>query len=347
MQNPTKSSSISKSLAWAAAGFGLYLAANTVYREINKYNLNGKVVLITGGSRGLGLVLARELTLMGARIAICARSSDQLNQAKFDLERLTANSILSITADVTDQMQVSSMINEVIKYYGRIDVIINNAGIVQVGPVESMSIEDYEQAMKTNFWAALYTIKAVLPHFMERKSGRIVNISSIGGKVAMPHLLPYSASKFALTGLSEGLHAELKKYNIHVTTVIPNLMRTGSPRNISVKGDHEAEYAWFKISDSSPLLSQQVEVAAKSIIKALQYGDSEAILTTSAKIATAVKGIAPSLVNSVLAITNLFLPDNKEGGRHTKLGFEAESKLSTGPVTALSDQAASLHNEIH
>lgn len=345
MDNQPKSSTLPKPLVWAAAGLGLYLAANAIYREANRYNLNGKVVLITGGSRGLGLVLARALTLQGARIAICARTSEQLDKAKLELERLTGNSVLAMNTDVTDQEQVTNMINDVIRYYGRIDVVINNAGTIQVGPVESMTINDFEQAMKTNFWAALYTINAVLPHFIEKKGGRIVNISSIGGKVAVPHLLPYSASKFALTGLSEGLHAELKKHNILVTTVIPNLMRTGSPRNITVKGDHEAEYAWFKISDSMPLLSQQAEHAAKSIIKAIQYGDGEVTLTITAKLATIVKEIAPNLVNSILTVANLLLPDNNS--EQEKKGFEAESKMSTGgPVTALSDQAAAVNNEV-
>jgi short-subunit dehydrogenase len=346
MKNQDSSSSIPHTVGWAAAGIGLFLAANAVYREVNKYSLNGKVVLITGGSRGFGLVLARELTLKGARIAICARSAEQLESAKSDLEQLTANKVLTISADVTDQDQVKNTIEEVIKYYGRIDVLINNAGTVQVGPEEAMNIEDYEEAMKINFWAALYSMKAVLPHFMEKQQGRIVNISSIGGKIAIPHLLPYTASKFALTGLSEGMHAELKKFNIHVTTIIPNLMQTGSPRNITVKGNHEEEYAWFKISDSSPLLSQKVELAARSVIKALEYGDSEAILTVTAKVATIVKSLAPSWVNTILSVTNSLLPNNTTGGEVAKKGFEAESKLSTGLVSSISDRAAIAHNQI-
>jgi short-subunit dehydrogenase len=142
------------------------------------------------------------------------------------------------------------------------------------------------------------------------------------------------------------MHAELKKKNIHVTTVVPNLMRTGSPRNVTVKGDHEKEYAWFKVSDSSPLLSQDIRNAAKSIIHALEYGEAEAILTSTAKLATLVKGVAPGWVSNLLAITNRFLPSSIEGGNESKKGYQAESKRSRGPTAALSDRAAIRNNEL-
>src|SRR5207302_995684 len=147
------------------------------------------------------------------------------------------------------------MVDEVLDRFGRLHVLINNAGVIQVGPMEEMTLADYEDTMQTHFWAPLFTTLSVLPALRRQGEGRIVNISSIGGKIAVPHLLPYSASKFALTGFSEGLRAELLKDGIYVTTVCPGLMRTGSPRNADFKGQHRAEYAWFSISDSLPFFS--------------------------------------------------------------------------------------------
>src|SRR5262249_21748751 len=161
---------------------------------------------------------------------------------------------LAVPCDVTDRKQADALVATVLARWRPIDVLVNNAGTICVGPQETMTEEDYREAMQTNFWGPLHMIEAVLPGMRQRRSGRIVNIASIGGKVSVPHLLPYSASKFALVGLSEGLRAELAKDGILVTTVCPGLMRTGSPRNATFKGQNTAEYAWFSISDSLPLL---------------------------------------------------------------------------------------------
>src|SRR5690348_10836503 len=158
-----------------------------------RYELAGKVVLITGGSRGLGLVMARQLVAQKARVAICARDPDELRRAKADL----GDDVVTVTCDVTDADQLERLVGEVHAQLGPIDVLINNAGIIQVGPMKLMTIEDYETAMATHFWAPLRLSLAVLPKMLERGVGRIVNICSIGGRIAVPHLLPYTASKFA------------------------------------------------------------------------------------------------------------------------------------------------------
>lgn len=343
MATDTGKSSIQEVVKWAAIGAGAFLIANSIYKSLNRYDLRGKVVLVTGGSRGLGLVLARQLAARGARLAICARTPEQLGEAHVELEQLGAE-VISMTVDVTDERQVKAMIIDILEHYGRLDVLVNNAGIVQVGPQENMGVNEYEQAMKANFWSALYTMLAVIPYFKEQGGGKIINITSIGGKIAVPHLLPYTASKFALVGLSEGMHAELKKDNIVVTTVVPNLMRTGSPRNIDVKGDHEAEYAWFKLADSSPLLSQSAETAAKEIISAIEEGQSEAILSATAKVATILQGFAPGWMNVIMSLANKLLPDTLGGSNVTKKGHESESELSMA-FGGSSDRAAAKNNE--
>lgn len=331
-------------LGWAAAGIGLFLVAHAVVKEVTKWNLNGKVVLITGGSRGFGLVLARHLAARGARLAVCARSADDLELARQDLDARGAE-VMALTVDVTENEEVKAMVRDVINRFGRIDVLVNNAGIIQVGPQDLMDLDDYELAMKTNFWSQLYSMQAVIPHFAERGGGRIVNITSIGGKIALPHLLPYTASKFASVGLSEGMHAELKKYNIVVTTVIPNLMRTGSPLNANIKGDQAREYAWFKHADSNPLLSQDPDNTAERIIHAIEYGESEVTLTLSGKVASFVKGLAPHWVNALMVLANRLLPEAVTGDHTSVKGWQAESQLSQGPIARLTDKAASRNNE--
>src|ERR1044072_6207850 len=264
-------------LKLAAAGPCWYLAARAIYRKFGGYDFEGKTVLITGGSRGLGLVLARGFAAEGANVAICARDPRELERARTDLVARGAR-VCAFPCDVTDRSQVKELVDVVTRHVGRVDVLVNNAGIIQVGPLELMTLEDFEQAMAVHFWGPLYATLAVLPQMRERREGRIVNIASIGGKVSVPHLVPYSARKFALGGLSGGLRAALAKGGVVVTSVFPGLMRTGSPRNATFKGQHRAEYAWFAVSDSLPVTSINAERAAAQIIDAVSRGRAELAL---------------------------------------------------------------------
>ncbi|HSF29255.1 MAG TPA: SDR family oxidoreductase [Candidatus Tectomicrobia bacterium] len=328
-----------------AGGVGLLLAARALVRWWREYDLRDKVVLVTGGSRGLGLVLSRQLLHQGARVAICARDEPELGRARSDLGRNDAR-VLTVPCDITDWGQVHEMVRLVQQHFGRIDVLINNAGTIQVGPVELMTLDDFEEAMKVHFWGPLYTVLAVLPAMRQRREGRIVNISSIGGKVSVPHLVPYNASKFALVGLSEGLRAELAKDGIVVTTVCPGLMRTGSPRQAFFKGQHRAEYAWFSISDALPLVSQSAERSAAQIIAACKRGDAEVVLSLPAKLATTVHSLFPGWTADVLGLANtLLLPAPGGIGTARLPGKHSSSALSPSWLTTLSDRAAQRNNE--
>jgi short-subunit dehydrogenase len=331
-------------LLFTAAGAGAVLAARALIRRVNQYNFRNRVVLITGGSRGLGLVMARELAREGAHLAICARDESELQRAYEDLNWRTR--VFPVPCDVTDRSQVEEMVRMVRDHYGRIDVLINNAGVIEVGPAEVMTLEDYERAMKTHFWGPLYAILAVLPEMRRQREGRIVNISSIGGKISVPHLLPYSASKFALVGLSEGLRAELRKDGIVVTTVCPGLMRTGSPRNATFKGQHRSEYAWFAISDSLPVTSMKAERAARQIIRATKRGDGEVVLSIQAKLAAVFHGVFPGITADIMGVVNEFLPEAGGIGTKSAKGKESESKIAPSWLTALSDRAAQENNEM-
>src|SRR5512145_3358087 len=225
--------------------------ARRAWRRARALDFAGKTVVIFGGSRGLGLVLARELAAERANLVLVARDRHELDRARADVEQRGAR-VLAISSDVRDRIQVEGAIEGALAEYGTIDVLINDAGIIQVGPLEHMTVEDFEDAMATHFWGPLYATLAALPHMRLRGARRIVNISSIGGKIAVPHLVPYCASKFAVTGLSEGLHAELAREGIRVTTVCPGLMRTGSTYNAKFKGRHRQEFGWFHVSDATP-----------------------------------------------------------------------------------------------
>ncbi|MGB7926009.1 MAG: SDR family NAD(P)-dependent oxidoreductase [Pyrinomonadaceae bacterium] len=335
----------SKALVVAAAGVGALIAARALARRRAGYDLRGKTVLITGGSRGLGLVMAREFAGEGARLAICARDEAELERARADLHKLGAR-VLAVPCDVTERAQVNEMVSVVADHYGQIDVLVNNAGVIQVGPLEVMTVEDYEEAMKVHFWGPLYTTLAVLPEMRRRRDGRIVNISSIGGKISVPHLVPYSASKFALVGLSEGLRAELQKDGVVVTTVCPGLMRTGSPRNATFKGQHRAEYAWFSISDALPVTAMQAERAAHQIIEACKRGDAEVVLSIQAQLAVKFHGLFPGLTADLLGLVNRLLPGPGGIGRKRAKGKDSQSELSPSWLTILNEQAAERNNEV-
>ena len=338
--------SLVRSVCFAGGvGVAAALTARTLLRQARHFSYHGKSVLITGASRGLGLVLARQLVDAGARVAICARHEQELEVAVQEL-RAQGGDVLSMSCDVRDPEQVRVMVEGVLAQWGTLDVLINNAGVIEVGPLETMTVEDFQRAMDTHFWGALYTVLAVLPTMRQRGWGRIVNIASLGGKQAVPHMLPYTASKFALVGLSHGLRTELARDGILVTTVCPGLMRTGSPRNATFKGQHRHEYAWFSISDALPLLSVNVNKAAQQILRACQRGDAEAIISVPAKAAVTFQAIAPGLMIELLSVVNRLLPAVGGIGTHSARGYESTSSLSPSLLTRLGDQAAAQNNEI-
>jgi NAD(P)-dependent dehydrogenase (short-subunit alcohol dehydrogenase family) len=331
-----------KSGALVAAAYG---ATRMAASWLRRYDFRNRLVAITGGSRGLGLLLARQLADEGAALVICARDDEELANAESELTG-RAPFVAAFACDLTKPADITRLFDRIRHEVGSVDVLINNAGVIQVGPLETMTHEDYEQAMAVHFWAPLFCTEQVLPDMRRRGHGRIVNIASIGGKIAVPHLLPYSASKFALVGLSRGLRAELARDGIYVTTINPGLMRTGSPRHALFKGRHRAEYAWFSIGGSMPLLSIDANRAARQIINACRCGRAELTLSLPAKLAVLIDALAPELTADVMSFAARVLPPPGGVGQASVEGCQSTSAWSPSVLTTLNERAAEENNQL-
>jgi short-subunit dehydrogenase len=309
------------------------------------YALRGRVVLITGGSRGLGLVLARALARKGARLALFARDARELERARIELVGRGA-SVLALPGDVRNPDDVRRAVQETEASLGAVDVLVNNAGVIQVGPFAHMADADFEESLDVHFWGPLRAIRAVLPAMRRRGSGAIVNIASVGGKLAVPHLVPYSAGKFALVGLSDGLRAELARDGIRVTTVAPGLMRTGSHVKATFKGDHRREFRWFAAAASAPALAVSAESAAAAIVRAIERGRPSLTIGVAARVAVAAEALAPNLAGRAAALADRLLPgDAGPAGDTRKRGEELRPSRALAWVTTLGRAAAVQNNE--
>lgn len=305
-----------------------------------RYSFRDKVVVITGGSRGLGLAIARQLAREGARLALLARDEDELARAAADLRERGAQ-VLTLRCDVRDESAVRMAFEEIARTHGWVDVLINNAGEIVVGPLSTMTPADFDEAMAIHFRAPLNTILAALPLMPRERGGRIVNVSSFGGKVAVPHLAPYCASKFALAGLSDALRAELAQDNISVTTVCPGLMRTGSHLNAFFKGEHRKEFTWFSLGAALPLASMDAGRAARQIVEACRKRRPELVITVQARLAVLAQALFPSLTAHATSVVNRLLPDAQTTpeAEAKRLGWESRSEWSPSLLTCLVDRA--------
>ncbi len=321
-------------------------AAWTAWRAVRgrRGSLEGRTVAITGGSRGLGLVLAREFGGEDCPVALCARDEKELERAREDLDRRGIRA-LAVRCDVSRPEEVEDFVDETESRLGPIHVLVNNAGIIQVGPLSSLSREHYEREMAVNFGGALNASLAVLPGMLERGVGRIVNITSIGGRVPIPHLHPYTCSKFALVGLSEGLRVELAGTGVKVTTVVPGLMRTGSPVQALFTGSAREEFAWFSLASSLPITTTSAERAARRIVRAARRGEAFVTLTWQARLLRLAHDLFPSLTVDLIGLGGRLLPGAPEAVDEAVRGMKLAHPLAPSRLTALATRAARRNNE--
>jgi NAD(P)-dependent dehydrogenase (short-subunit alcohol dehydrogenase family) len=326
----------------AGAGYGLSWAL----LKLREADLRDQVVLITGGSRGLGFALAQRFLTEGCRVAICARDAEELAFAQADLKAL-GGMTLALQCDVSDPEQVAQMVETVRSTFGHIDILVNNAGTIRVGPLAEMTLEDFHRAHDTIYWGMVNTTLAVLPQMRARRSGRIVNITSIGGKIPVPHLAAYSAAKFAAVGFSENLRLELLEHDIYVTTVVPGLMRTGSHLRAKFKGQQSQEFTLFSLIDNTPGVSTSAEHAANAIVQATRRGQSELVLTLPAKVASRIHGLLPGTTTDLLSLVNRRLP-GATGGSFPFPGWKVRVRLESpllNRLLGIGEDAAQRYNQ--
>ena len=302
-----------KSTAFALGAGTAFAVLGAARTRTRRNKLTGQVVVITGGSRGFGLALAREFASLGCRLALCAREQKELQQAQHIFAH-AGHEVFTSPCNVADRDSVAAMIDAVTRHYGHIDILVNNAGEIMVSPFENLEIADFERAMAVMFWGTVYTTLAVLPAMKMRGQGRIVNVTSIGGKVSVPHLTSYSCAKAAAVAFSSGLRNEVHQFGIDVTTVIPGLMRTGSHVNAIFKGQRVAEASWFGAAASMPLLSLSAEHAARLAVNAISAGKTEIVLGIPAQFLSRAQTLFPELTADVLRITNALLPGGSSDG---------------------------------
>jgi NAD(P)-dependent dehydrogenase (short-subunit alcohol dehydrogenase family) len=328
-----------KALLWGSAFYG----ARQALRSWRAFDFAGRVVLITGGSRGLGLILARLFSDEGARLVLLARDEEELARAKAELEQSGAQ-VLTIGCDVTDSESLGGAIEQAVAHYGALDVLINNAGAIAVGPMEHMSEKEFRGLMDLHCWATLDATRAALPH-LKKNGGRVVNIASLGGLVAVPHLSAYNVSKFAVVGLSTSLRAELAKDGVLVTTICPGTMRTGSHINATMKGAHEKEYRLFALTTGLPFISANARVAAQHIVEACRHGDAMVIYPPLARAAHLTASLLPNLTADISGLITRLMPKpiGSEGDK-TQEGWESRGD-EPSVLTGLADEATNKNNQ--
>lgn len=311
------------------------------------YSLAGKSVLITGGSRGLGLALGRELLRYGANLTLLARDEAELRRAEGDLRARAAelrrlggqaSQVQIVVGDVTRQADLERAVETAVSTYGQLDVVANIAGIIQSGPLDNVTDQEFGDSMEVNAFAPLHLTRAALP-YLRASGGRVLIVASIAGKVAVPHLSSYSVSKFAAVGLGQALRAELAQDGVTVTTVCPGLMRTGSPRHAQIKGQHRREYALFATLDNLPLISLDADKAARRTVQALIRGEAEVMIGGPAKLLNLFQSLAPQLSADVLSLLNRLLPGPASSDVALR-GQQAETPLTrANPVKQAAERS--------
>ena len=326
----------------AALSAGAYLISRAPRRSIA-----GRVALITGGSRGLGLELARTLARRGCRLILVARNPEELSKVAEEL-KLRGAEVKTISCDLRNPGEISGMVETARTAFGPIDILINSAGEITVGPIDTFDETEFVRAMDLMFWAGVRTTLALLPEMSASGDADIVNITSIGGKIAVPHLLPYVAAKFAMTGFSEGLQSELRGRGVHVLTVTPGLMRTGGHLNAEFTGDQVKEYRWFALGATMPGVSINVSRAAAQIADALVRRKREIALTVSARAGASFYGAFPGAALKALELADQWILPESNAQRTHKKGHQLQNAqpATFKALTHLGFKAAESQNQL-
>lgn len=308
------------------------------------------LALVAGGSRGLGLLIAREFGRVGYRVAICARNADELEQGRQQLVA-DGHDVSVEVCDVADASAVARMVDRLEQDPDGVDAAVVVAGVIQVGPLSSMTRSHFEEALNIMLWGPINVALAVLPAMRKRGRGRIGVVSSIGGIIAVPHLLPYSTAKFGALGFSSGLRSELAGTGVSVTTIAPGLMRTGSHLRAEFVGEQPRELSWFSLGATLPLVSMDAERAAAKIVAGVRAGRAYVVLTPLAQVGMRLNGLAPTVTAALMALGGRLLPAGPGEPTSTLQGYQVRERMRAGSgrvfdaVTTLGRRAARSFNQ--
>jgi NAD(P)-dependent dehydrogenase (short-subunit alcohol dehydrogenase family) len=310
-------------------------------RTRSGFSFTGRRVVITGGSRGLGLVMARQLVDEGAHVALLARDAAELERARAELEARGARQVVTQVCDVRDEPAVKTAIDFAAREMGAIDVLIHCAGVISVGPAQHMNKADYQESMDVHYWGAWHATHAALPHLRKAGNGRIVYIASSAGTIAIPHLGAYSNGKAALVSLGETMRTELSREGILVTTVCPTTLRTGAHVNSRFKGQHDKEFNWFSLLASLPVIAQDADGSARRVIEGCRHGEACVFIPRPAQLAPLMKALFPTLMQDAMVLINHLLPGPvaPQNGDIQLEGWDIETSLSPSTLTAMGDRA--------
>jgi NAD(P)-dependent dehydrogenase (short-subunit alcohol dehydrogenase family) len=253
-------------------------------------DMRNQVAVVTGASSGIGKAVALAFAAAGARVALVARSAAKLEAVAQEARQRGGNA-LAVPTDVTERAQVDAMVERVLREFGRIDVLVNNAGIGAHGPFWQTPYEDFERIVRVNFFGAAYCTSAVLPHMIARHAGRIVNVSSIIGKRAYPGNAAYCASKFALEGFAEALRTEVRHHGIRVIQVCPGFTETEFFDHLLQTGGHRRPHRRGMSPDR----------VAALLLRAVQRDRREIVVSLRGKLLVLLDTFVPGLLDRLLA----------------------------------------------
>jgi NAD(P)-dependent dehydrogenase (short-subunit alcohol dehydrogenase family) len=326
-------------------------------RTTGQQAARGGVAVVMGASRGLGLLVSQDLLRRGFIVYGCARDEDELQgAARLLAAAVPGSQFVARVCDVREEAAVLAVVEEVVDTHGRLDVALHVAGVIQVGHADTVTLGHYHEAVDTMLWGPVHLALASVPHMRDAGHGRIGIVSSVGGLVAVPRLVPYSVAKFGAVGLAEGLYAELSGTGVTVTAVTPGLMRTGGHTHARFVDDAVSDYAWFAPLASLPGLSISAERAARRIVSGVLSGRPTVELTPLTIIGRRVHGLAPATTVRVMGLMGRLLPgpsgrapDPMAGTAPGVDGSTARARLSSRVVdglTVLGDRAARRTNEV-
>ena len=335
----TRASQIVAGSFLLGVGLGVLL-----HKRRHRREFLGQTVLITGGSRGLGLEMVQEFSERGAQVVFCARTADEVTRAEQLLHQQGFSNAKGMVADIGRPNGPSQLIAQITREVGPIDILVNNAGQIQVAPFVDTEEEAFHRCLDLFLYGPLRLSREVLPAMMASGGGSIVNITSVGGQVPAPHLVPYNCGKAALVALSEGMSVEMDRYGIHVMTVVPGLMRTGSHRNAMFGGRRAEEYAWFRGAALHPVLAQCAKSAARSVVDGVAAKRRTLSLGWEAKWGPFLHAFFPEMSHRITSAVEKLLPD---AGAAPPLKMGEMVAQEAPPLGALMDKLERRALEMH